>query len=128
MFSDRLRYRPVTLANLGGFHSLVQDEQVRRYLMDGNLFPQECSGERVRESEGLFERRGAGLWLVTDITTNELVGFCGFLEIPAIHLEPQLVYAMFERFSGKGVRHRDVAHFDHPCTGSVGLRAGNRQR
>lgn len=32
----------------------------------------------------------------------ELVGFCGFLEFPAMHPDPQLVYAMFERFSGKG--------------------------
>jgi [ribosomal protein S5]-alanine N-acetyltransferase len=102
MLSERLRYSPVTLANLDGFHSLVDDDHVRRYLMDGNLFPREWSEKRIRESERLFERRGVGLWLVTDLTTNDLVGFCGFLEIPAIHPEPQLVYAMIERFSGKG--------------------------
>jgi ribosomal-protein-alanine N-acetyltransferase len=102
MLSDRLRYRPVTLANLDAFHSLVQDDHVRRYLLDGNRFPPEWSEERIRDSEALFERRGVGLWLASDITTNELVGFCGFMEMPAIHPEPQLVYAMFERYSGKG--------------------------
>jgi ribosomal-protein-alanine N-acetyltransferase len=102
MFSDRLRYRPVTPANLDAFHSLVRDDHVRRYLMDGNRFPREWSEERIRDSEALFERRGVGLWLVTEITTNQLVGFCGFMEMPAIHPAPQLVYAMFERFSGKG--------------------------
>lgn len=102
MFSERLQYRPVTPANLDSFHSLVQDEYVRRFLLDGNLFPREWSEERVRESQELFERRGVGLWLVTDNTTDELVGFCGFLEFPSIHPEPQLVYALGERFSGNG--------------------------
>ena len=102
MISERLRYRPVALADLDGFHSLVQDLYVRRYFMDGKLYPREWSQERVLESEGLFERRGVGIWMVTELTTNELVGFCGFLEILRIHPEPQVVYAMFERFSGMG--------------------------
>jgi ribosomal-protein-alanine N-acetyltransferase len=102
MISDRLRYRPVTLDDLDAFHSLVQDPYVRRYLLDGNLHPRQWSEERVLESEELFARRGVGIWMVTEHTTNELIGFCGFLEILRIHLEPQLVYAMFERHSGKG--------------------------
>jgi RimJ/RimL family protein N-acetyltransferase len=102
MFSARLRYRPVELTSLDAFHSLVIDEHVRRYLMDGNLFSREWSEERIRESQELFGRRGVGIWLVHDRETDELVGFCGFLEIPMVHPDPQLVYAMFERFSGKG--------------------------
>jgi ribosomal-protein-alanine N-acetyltransferase len=102
MFSDRLRYQPVEQTSLDAFHSLVIDEHVRRYLMDGNLFSREWSEERIRESIELFERRGVGIWLVHHKTSHELVGFCGFLEIPATHPDPQLVYAMFERFSGRG--------------------------
>ncbi|HWX28617.1 MAG TPA: GNAT family N-acetyltransferase [Steroidobacteraceae bacterium] len=102
MVSERLRYRAVKLADLDEFHRLVQDPYVRRYLMDGNLYPREWSEERVLESDELFERRGVGIWMVSDIATNELVGFCGFLEILRIHPEPQIVYAMFERFSGCG--------------------------
>jgi ribosomal-protein-alanine N-acetyltransferase len=102
MLSDRLRYAPLALENLDRFHRLVQDEHVRRYLMDGNLFPREWSEERVRESQSLFGRRGVGLWLVTEAATDELVGFCGFMEIASIHPEPQLIYALFERFSGLG--------------------------
>ena len=102
MISERLRYRPVALADLEGFHSLVQDLYVRRYFMDGNLYPREWSQERILESEGLFERRGVGIWMVMEHTANELVGFCGFLEILRIHREPQVVYAMFERFAGLG--------------------------
>jgi RimJ/RimL family protein N-acetyltransferase len=102
MTSGRLQYQPVTLARLDQFHSLVQDDHVRRYLMDGELFPLAWSEQRVRDSIGLFERRGVGVWLAYERTTGELAGFCGFLEMPSLHPEPQLVYALRERFTGIG--------------------------
>jgi RimJ/RimL family protein N-acetyltransferase len=100
--SDRLTYEPLEPAHFGAFHRLVEDEHVRRYLMDGNVFPREWSAERIRDSQALFERRGVGIRLAFDKASNELVGFCGFLEMPQVHPEPQLVYAMFERFTRKG--------------------------
>jgi ribosomal-protein-alanine N-acetyltransferase len=103
MISERLTYEPLAPAQLGAFHSLVEDEHVRRYLMDGEVFPREWSAERIRESEDLFRRRGVGIWLARERASRELVGFCGFLELPQVHPEPQLVYAMFERFTGKGL-------------------------
>jgi RimJ/RimL family protein N-acetyltransferase len=102
MTSDRLTYEPLEPAHLEEFHRLVVDEHVRRYLMDGNVFPREWAAERIRQSQELFRRRGVGIWLARDKAAGELVGFCGFLEIPLVHAEPQLVYAMFERFTGKG--------------------------
>ena len=42
---------------LDAFHRLVQDEYVRRYMMDGQVFPREWSEARVRESQALLERR-----------------------------------------------------------------------
>src|SRR6478672_3073425 len=102
MTSERLTYCRLTHARVDEFHALVQDDHVRRYLMDGQLFPREWSEERIRDSLALFERRGVGLWLAHEQPTDALVGFCGFLEIPSVHPEPQLVYAMFERFAGQG--------------------------
>ena len=102
MISERLTYEPLRPAHLEAFHSLVEDEHVRRYLMDGEVFPREWSAERIRQSEDLFRRRCVGIWLAHDRSSRELVGFCGFLELPQVHPEPQLVYAMFERFTGKG--------------------------
>jgi RimJ/RimL family protein N-acetyltransferase len=101
--SERLTYEPITLATIDDFHALVQDDHVRRYLMDGELFPHDWSEARVRDSISLFTRRGVGLWLAHRRNTGELVGFCGFLEILSLHPEPQLVYAMFERFTGAGL-------------------------
>jgi ribosomal-protein-alanine N-acetyltransferase len=102
MTSDRLTYRPVGVDDLDIFHALVVHEHVRRYLMDGNVFPREWSAERIRDSVGLFERRGVGLWLVAERDGTETIGFCGFIEFPALHPEPQLVYALTERFTGRG--------------------------
>jgi ribosomal-protein-alanine N-acetyltransferase len=103
MESDRLRYFPIIEdSHLDAFHRLVQDGHIRRYLMDGQVFPPEWSAERIRDSQALFERRGVGIWLVTHKSTDDLVGFCGFLEIPSVHPEPQLVYALLERFTGQG--------------------------
>jgi RimJ/RimL family protein N-acetyltransferase len=102
MLSERLRYQPVDPTALDVFHALVVDEHVRRYLMDGNVFDRAWSLDRIRDSQDLFERRGVGLWLVYDRPSDELVGFCGFLEIPSLHPEPQLVYALFEWFTGRG--------------------------
>ena len=102
MTSERLTYQPATLAMLDDFHSLVTDDHVRRYLMDGHVFPREWSEQRVRDSVGLFDRRGVGLWLAYERKSRALAGFCGFLEIPSMHPEPQLVYALFERFTRIG--------------------------
>ena len=102
MASPRLAYEPVRLETLDEFHALVQDRHVRRYLMDGEVMPREWSEARVRDSIELFERRGVGLWLARQIEPGALAGFCGFLVIPSVDPEPQLVYALLERFTSKG--------------------------
>ena len=102
MTSERVRYQSVRSSDLDAFHRLVQDEHVRRYLLDGHIVPREWSEERVQDSQTLFDRRGVGIRLAYMKTSNDLLGFSGFLEFPTMHSDPQLVYAMFERFSGKG--------------------------
>jgi RimJ/RimL family protein N-acetyltransferase len=102
MRSARLRYEPLAPAQLGAFHALVVDPHVRRYLMDGNVFPPQWSAERIADSEALFARRGVGLWLARDEVADDWVGFCGFMEIPTIHPDPQLVYALVAQSTGKG--------------------------
>jgi ribosomal-protein-alanine N-acetyltransferase len=102
MESERLRYSELAPGHLHVFHSLVQDDHVRRYLLDGQVLPLEWSLETIRASQALFDHRGVGVWLVSQKFTGEIIGFCGFLEIATVHPEPQLVYAMFHRFTGMG--------------------------
>ena len=102
MRSARLRYHPVEPGTLDAFHGLVQDEHVRRYMMDGQVLPREWSEQRVQESRALFESREVGIWLAHDKTTDELVGFCGF-RIASSFPEPQLLYALRERWTRQGL-------------------------
>jgi RimJ/RimL family protein N-acetyltransferase len=101
--SERLTYRPVEPSDLDAFSSLVQDAHIRRYMMDGQVFPPEWSAAQIRESEALFARLGVGLWLAHERTTGELVGFCGYLVLPEVHATPELLYALRERFTGRGL-------------------------
>ncbi len=102
MRSERLRYRRLAPADLDAFDGLVQDEHVRRYMMDGLVLPREWSAEQIRESEALFAQHGVGLWLAYDAHTDALAGFCGFKQFPG-EPAPQLVYALRERFTGRGL-------------------------
>jgi ribosomal-protein-alanine N-acetyltransferase len=100
--SKRLRFTPLAGHDLDAFHALVVDEHVRRFLMDGQVQPRQWSEGRLRDSGALFEQHGIGLWMVREIRGDALVGFCGFLVIPALQPEPQLLYAVYERFTGRG--------------------------
>jgi [ribosomal protein S5]-alanine N-acetyltransferase len=102
MRSERLRFHAVEPADLDDFHRLVQDDHIRRYMMDGHVLPREWSADRIRQSQGLLARRGVGIWLAGERSTDELVGFCGFQEGPGGG-EPRLVYALLERFTGRGL-------------------------
>jgi ribosomal-protein-alanine N-acetyltransferase len=102
MESERLRYSELGPGNFYGFHSLVQNDHIRRYLFDGQVLAIEWSKESIRMSQSLFERRGVGIWMVHHKVTGEFIGFCGFSEIATVHSEPQLVYAIVHRFVGMG--------------------------
>lgn len=101
--SERLTYRPVEPTDLDAFSSLVQDAHIRRYMMDGQVFPLEWSAAHIRESDALFDRLGVGLWLAHERATGALVGFCGYLVLPEVHATPELVYALREQFIGRGL-------------------------
>lgn len=90
------------MEELDAFHRLVVDPHVRRYLMDGTVFPPAWTAARIRDSDALFARRGVGLWLVGVHASGARIGFCGFLELPDLHPDPQLVYALLEPFTGRG--------------------------
>ena len=103
MRSERLTYRAVEPADLDAFSALVQDEHIRRYMMDGKIFPPAWSAGHIRASEALFDRLGVGLWLAHERWTGELVGFCGYLILPEVHATPELLYALREPFTGRGL-------------------------
>lgn len=101
--TPRLHGVPIAASDLDAFHALVVDAHVRRYLLDGAILDRDWSASRIAESDGLFERRGVGLWLARRRGTGEAVGFCGFLEPGGPGAEPRLVYALIESHAGRGL-------------------------
>jgi RimJ/RimL family protein N-acetyltransferase len=97
-----LRYAPLGPDDLQTFHALIQDEYVRRYMLDGQVMTEDWTAARIRDSEALFARRGVGAWLARAHDSDELVGFCGFFQFDPPEAEPQLMYALFDRFAGRG--------------------------
>ena len=78
--SERLGYRRLTAADVDGFHELVIDSHVKRYLLDGETLPREWSEKEIRSSQCLFHERGVGIWLVFERGRDDTpVGFCGFI-------------------------------------------------
>ena len=51
MESERLSYSELGTVHLHVFHSLVRDDHVRRYLLDGQVLPIEWSAETIRASQ-----------------------------------------------------------------------------
>jgi RimJ/RimL family protein N-acetyltransferase len=98
----RLLYTPVASDTVQEFTRLLHDPHIRRYLLDGEIVSSNWCEERILESVRSFQQRGIGIWLVREAISSELVGFCGFLQIIPDHSEPQLVYALLERFTGCG--------------------------
>jgi RimJ/RimL family protein N-acetyltransferase len=102
MKSARLLYTPVVSDTVQEFTRLLHDPHIRRYLLDGAIVSSSWCEERILESVRSFQQRRIGIWLVREAISSELVGFCGFLQIIPDHPEPQLVYALHERFTGCG--------------------------
>lgn len=102
MQSTRLAYEPLSTKSIAEFHDLIQDEHIRQYLCDGEVMSLDWCRQQVADSRELFKTCNVGLWLVHHRGLRDIVGFCGFLVIPSISNEPQLVYALLERWTGQG--------------------------
>ena len=99
--SPRLEYRRLRAGHLDRFHALATDAHVRRYLLDGEVLPREWAAEELAASDRLFETAGVGLWLVAE--RGDVVGFAGFRVFAGLEAAPQLLYALLERVTGRGL-------------------------
>jgi RimJ/RimL family protein N-acetyltransferase len=99
--SPRLRYARLDEASVGTFHALATDPHIRRYLLDGAVVPRAWAEEEQRASDRLFAAYGVGLWLVRE--AGEPIGFAGFRVFPENGPAPELLYALREPSSGRGL-------------------------
>lgn len=59
-------------------HSLWTEEQVRRFLWDGEVIPLGSTRKIVEDSQTLFDEHGFGIWAVRERGSDELLGFAGY--------------------------------------------------
>jgi [ribosomal protein S5]-alanine N-acetyltransferase len=100
----RLLLKPLEESDLSSFHELAKDDYVRRYLMDGRVVTRAWASDQVKQSSNAFRAFGTGLWLARSrLDPSTAVGFGGFMALPENALGPELVYAVLERFAGRGL-------------------------
>ncbi|MDH3222562.1 MAG: GNAT family N-acetyltransferase [Gemmatimonadota bacterium] len=100
--TPRLRLRPFSAADASGLLVLFQDEQVRRYLLDGAVVDESWVDGEIADSADRFRSGSAGLWTITAESAGILVGFAGFrpfFDPP----ELQLVYGLHPHHWGRGL-------------------------
>ncbi len=100
--TDRLSLAPLTSEEQTPLHALFTDPDVRRYLLDDQIVPEEWVGGEIERSYALFAELGCGLWSIRRRSDAEIVGFVGFrhfFEPP----ELQLVYGLHPACWGAGL-------------------------
>lgn len=99
--SPRIEYVPLEVQHLDVFHDLLVDPHVRRYLMDDEAVSREWAAAGITDSVALREARGVGIWLLR--VDGDWAGFAGFRVFPDIDPEPQLLYALRDTATGRGL-------------------------
>jgi ribosomal-protein-alanine N-acetyltransferase len=90
------------VADVDDLHRLFTQPEVRKYLWDDEIIPRERTASIVERSLGSFGTHGSGLWAVSFVDSQALVGFCGFLQV---HEPPQLqlLYGMAPEHWNRGL-------------------------
>jgi [ribosomal protein S5]-alanine N-acetyltransferase len=91
IYTPRLFLRPLDRSDAVALHAIVIHPQVRRFLCDDQILPDQEVAGWVEESLALFQQHGFGLWgmfLASDL--QRLIGFCGFWYF---HTPPELELA-----------------------------------
>ena len=102
LLTARLALEPLGAAHLAPFHALVTDPHVRRYLMDGQVLPVAWAQEQIAASQARFQTGQVGLWLARE-QGGAPIGFCGFMTVPDTGLDRELVYALRESATRRGL-------------------------
>ena len=101
IISDRLRLVPFTQNDASLFQELNNDPFVRKYMWDDEQIEIDTAHEIMAKNDQHFNDDQYGIWKIKLKTDDELIGYVGlwyFFE----ELQPQLIYALLERYTKKG--------------------------
>ena len=100
--TDRLILLPVKGEECEPLHTIFIVPEVRRYLLDDEVVPEEWVEQEIERSEALFAELRCGLWTIREKAAMEIAGFVGFryfFDPP----ELQLVYGLHPSYWGAGL-------------------------
>ena len=100
--TERLSLRPINVADVEALHSLWTDEQVRRFLWDGEVISMERAREIVEKSCSFFDENGFGFWSIRERGSNDLIGFAGYWHFrtpPSL----ELIFGVTPRHRNRGI-------------------------
>lgn len=101
--TQRLRLTPFREEDIDALHRHWIDPDVRRWLWDDVVIPRERAAETVRGAIASAAARGAGMWsLFLREGDGELIGFCGFRELPDSD-DIELLYGLYPAHWGLGL-------------------------
>ena len=84
------------------FHKLSIDPFIRKYLWDDERIPFSLAQEIIDKNNEYFEQRGFGLWKMEEKRGEEIIGYTGLWYFFQED-QPQLIYAILEKYSKKGL-------------------------
>lgn len=104
-----LLLRPFVASDAAGLHRVLLDDEVKRYLLDGNEVERQWVDAVVEDSRAEFAAGRGGMWSIVRLGSVEesesVVGFVGvrdFFEPP----RRQLIYALHPEAWGRGLATR----------------------
>lgn len=99
--TSRLQLLPFTSSDTTIFHKLNVDPFIRKYLWDDELISEQLAKEVMAENTRLFSEKHYGLWKIIFKEREKLMGYTGLWFFFA-ELQPQLIYAILEKYTGLG--------------------------
>ncbi len=96
--TDRLTLVPIERQHKTFLLELFRNEQVRRFLFDGQVIEDDVLDKLLQNNKILFSKSGIGLWLMTKKETSQIVGVCGFFKKEQL----EIVYVVHPTFQGMG--------------------------
>lgn len=100
--TERTTLTPFERQDMQLFHALNTDPFVRKFLWDDEEISPRMAEEIMEINEQHFKEDQYGLWKIILKSGNEVIGYTGlwyFFDEP----QPQLLYALLEKFTGQGL-------------------------
>jgi len=98
----RLFLQPYQRTDVDELHRLWTDPGVRQYLWDDRIIPLQLAAEVVESSLADWATHGLGQWVIYQLDSDEVIGFCGFRWSEA-GTPPELLYGLFPIYWGQGL-------------------------